>query len=141
MPPSVAITFMEYFEHLWRQTVGKYINSAHIYLVFDKTDLLPPPRSIVHESRSRKVMGSVIPDPCIRDDAAIPHNQTYSSLLAISSSFKKQLLDYVTALFKDKAATVTKEYTLSVTIDSPSLPSVIKVSSGDFFHQGKQSTW
>ena len=78
-PPSVA-TFMEYFEHLWRQTVGKYINCAHIYLVFDKTDLLPPPRSIVHESRSRKVMGSVIPDPAIRDDAAIPHTQTYSSI-------------------------------------------------------------
>ena len=69
----------------------------------------------------------------IRDAATIPHNQTYSSLLANSSSFKKQSLDYVTVLFKDKAATVTKEYTLSVTIDSPSLPSVIKVSSGDFF--------
>ena len=43
------------------------------------------------------------------------------------------LLVYATVLSKDKAATVTKDYTLSVTIDSPSLPSVIKVSSGDFF--------
>ena len=85
MPPPPSITtFHDYFEHLWRQTVGKYAiqkGAAHIYLVFDKPDFLPPPRSIVHKSRGTKA-GNVIPDPTIRDDATIPHSKSYCSLLA-----------------------------------------------------------
>lgn len=131
-PPPTVVTFHDYFEHLWRQTVGKYAlqkNAAHVYLVFDKPDFLPPPRAIVHKSRGKRAENSII-NITIRDDAAIPHNTAYSSLLAKSSTFKQQLLEYVTTQFKNKASKTTTTYNFVVTIDSPSLTSVLRISNG-----------
>ena len=58
MPPLPSVsTFCDYFQVLWQQTVGKYVfqhQASHIYIVIDKPDYLPPPRSIVYKSRSSK---------------------------------------------------------------------------------------
>ena len=129
-PPPTEVTFLGYFEHLWRQTVGKYAihkGAAHIYLVFDKQNFLPPPRNIVHKSRGAKA-GNAIPDPTITEDAAIPHSNTYSSLLAKSSTFRSHLLEFMTSNFKAKATKVTTMCNFSVTIDSSTC--VVTVSNG-----------
>lgn len=109
--------------HLWRLTVAIQKSATHVYLIFDKPDHLPPPRSIVHRSRGKRNQHDT-PDPVVTDAAAIPHSKSYSSLLANSTTFKRCLLQYVTDLFRDKSTAVTSNYSFSVTIDSPSLPAV-----------------
>ena len=52
-PPPSVITFNDYFHLLWQQTIGKYVlhhQAVYLYIVVDKPDFLPPPRSIVHKS-------------------------------------------------------------------------------------------
>ena len=78
-------------------TVGKYAiqkGSTHVYLVIDKPDYLPPPRSIVHTSRGKRNQEDSL-DPVIRDDATIPHSNSYSAVLANSTSFWRCLLHAV----------------------------------------------
>ncbi len=129
-PPLSVVTFRDYFNLLWTQTIGKYVlqkSAGHVYLVFDNPDFLPPPRSIVHKSRGKRAQTTSL-DPTIEDTAAIPHNQTYSSLLANSSTFKSHLLRYITAHFRDKAAVVTTSYNFTLTIDSPTF--VVRINNG-----------
>lgn len=94
-PPPTVLTFSDYFDHLWRQTISRYSirhNASHVYLVIDKPDFLPPPRSLVHQSRASKSDQDTRPDPIIEDDQIIPHNKTYTSLLSKSNSFKRKLI-------------------------------------------------
>ena len=98
-------------------------------LVIDKPDYLPPPRSIVHTSRGKRNQQDFL-DPVIRDDATIPHSNSYSALLANSTSFRRCLLQYLTENFGDKSKTVTRNYTFSVTIDSPLLPFLVTIHRG-----------
>ena len=90
---------------------------------------LPPPRSIVHTSRGKRNQHDFL-DPVIRDDATIPHSNSYSALLANSTSFRRCLLQYLTENFGDKSKTVTRNYNFSVTIDSPLLPFLVTIHRG-----------
>ena len=51
-PPPIVLTFSDYFDHLWQQTISRYSirqNAYHVYLAINKPDFLPPPRSLVHQ--------------------------------------------------------------------------------------------
>ena len=69
-------------------------------------------------------------EPAIIDEGHIPHGSAYSSLLAKSSTFKAELISYITSHFSDEALSTTREYDYSITLYSPALTSVIKVSGG-----------
>ena len=105
MPPSPSVSiFYDYFQLLWQQTVGKYVTYhqvSYIYLVIDKPDYLPPPRSIVHESRSSKSKSNQdsIAEPTVTDESQILHGKAYSSLLAKCRGFKAKLIEYLTEKF------------------------------------------
>ena len=53
-PPPTVLTFLQYFNFLWKQTIGKYAlrkNASRVYLIFDKSDFLPPPRLILYTNQ------------------------------------------------------------------------------------------
>ena len=132
-PPPTVLTFGEYFDHLWQQTINQYSirqGAFHVYLVIDKPDFLPPPRSIVHQSRASRSDQDTSPDPVIEDDQIIPHNETYTSLLSKSNSFKTKLIEYLSNKFIAQSAAITTKYRFSDTIDSPSFSSLATVNSG-----------
>ena len=130
-PPTVAV-FEDYFNHLWNQTVGKSVfhhQAAHIYIVIDKPDYLPPPRALVHELRASTSLNFI--EPTVSDESSIPHGKVYSSTLAKSTTFKSHLIEYVTSKFVSKAMILTKNYDFSLVIDSPSLQQLLMIQNGN----------
>ena len=109
-PPPTALTFLEYFTLMWQQTVHKYgfrHHAKHIVIVIDKPEFLPPPRSIVHKSRASKSATGSCSEPTVTDDSPIPHNLSYSSLLAKSKTFKTKLIEHMTSKFLTQAQATT----------------------------------
>ena len=132
-PPPNVTTFNEFFTHLWNQTVGKFVfqhRAAHVIIVLDKPDFLPPPRSIVHTTRARSAQDTKV-DPTVAADEHIPHSRTYSSLLSASQTFKSNLLEFITTQIIDKAVTVSRQFNFSLTMDSPSLSVVQTIHNGN----------
>ena len=79
-PPPSILTFYDYFQVLWQQTVGKYATrhqASYIYIVIDKPDYVPPPRSIVHKSRSNQLKSNQqsIVEFTVTDKSQIPHGK------------------------------------------------------------------
>ena len=139
MPPSPSVsTFYDYFQLLWEQTVGKYVThhqASYIYIVIDKPDYLPPPRSIVHKSRSSKSKSNQdsTAKPTVTDESQIPHGKAYSSLLANYQGFKAKLIEYLTENFISHATSSTKQYNYSLIMDSPLLQSLSTIQSGNVY--------
>lgn len=138
-PPPSIITFHDYFNLLWQQTVGKYVyrhQALYIYIIIDKPDFLPPPRSIVHKSRAHthKSNQTSNAEPAVTDESQIPHGKTYSSFLSNSPSFKVKLVEYVTSKYLSQGISSTKLRNFSVILDSPSLPSLTTIRDGRVYH-------
>ena len=132
-PPPSVVTFNDYFTHLWSQTIGKYIfrhRAAHLVIILDKPEFLPPPRSIVHTTRAKSAQDTKV-EPTVAADEHIPHNRTYSSLLSTSQTFKINLLEFITTQIVNKAVVTSGQFNFSLTIDSPSLSVVQTISSGN----------
>ena len=132
-PPPNVTTYNEFFTHLWNQRVGKFVfqhGAAHVIIVLDKPDFLPPPRSIVHTKRARSAQDTKV-DPTVAPDEHIPHSRTYSSLLSASQTFKSNLLEFITTQIINKAATVSLRFNFSLIMDSPSLPVVQTIQNGN----------
>ncbi len=132
-PPPDVLTFHQYFRKLWERSVGKYaltLQCKKIYIVIDKPDFLPPPRSIVHYSRSLKTQTCSTVDPNIEDEKPIPHDHTYTSLLANSTSFRENLLTYLSTKIITEAKSVTCAKPFDLVLDTLSFPTPILVSSG-----------
>ena len=134
-PPPSVITFHDYFHLLWQQTVGKYVfkhKALYLYIVIDKPDFLPPPRAIVHRSRTntqKSNLASAV-EPVVTDDSLIPHEKAYSSILAKCPQFKVKLLEYITSKYQTQAVSSTKQCHFSVILDSPSLSSLSTIQGG-----------
>ena len=75
--------------------------AVYLYIVIDKPDFLPPPRSIVHKSRAstQKSDQDSIVEPVVADEYEIPHGKAYSSMLAKCTEFKAELIEYMTSKF------------------------------------------
>ena len=134
-PPPPVITFNDYFHLLWQQTIGKYVlhhQAVYLYIVVDKPDFLPPPRSIVHKSRAstQKSDQDSIVEPVVADEYEIPHGKAYSSILAKCTEFKAKLIEYMTSKFLTQAGAITNQYKFVVILDSPLLPSLATIWRG-----------
>ena len=133
-PPSVA-TYLDYFHLLWQQTVKKYVlrhQSLYLYIIIDKPDFLPPPRTIVHTSRANKSKSSqdTIVSPEVTDESQIPHGKCYSAILANCTQFKVKLIEYVTSKFQAQAMHSTRQRHFSLILDSPSIQTVSTIRNG-----------
>ena len=104
--------FIELFTHLWNQTDGKFVfkhRVAHVIIVLDKPNFLPPPRSTVHTTRARSAQDTEV-DPTVATDEHIPYSRARSSLLLASQIFKSNLLEFITTLIIGKAVTVNRQF-------------------------------
>ena len=136
-PPSVS-TFHDYFQLLWQQTIAKYVahhQASYVYIVIDKPNHLPPPRSIVHKSRSSKAKSNQdsTVEPTVADESEIPHGQAYSSFLAKCHGFKTKLIEYLTQKYLSQAMSSTKQQNYSLIMDSPSLQSLSTIKDGNMY--------
>ena len=86
--------------------------AAHVIIVLDKPDFLPPPRSIVHTTRARSAQDTKV-DPTVAADEHIPHSRTYSSLLSASQTFKSNLLEFIMTQLIEKAVNVAHTQLMS----------------------------
>ena len=109
--------------------------SYYIYIVIDKPDFLPPPRSIVHKARSSKSKSNQdsITEPTVSDESQIPHGNAYTSFLAKYQGFKAKLLEYLTETFLSHATSSTNQYSYSMILDSTSLQSLSIVQGGNVY--------
>ena len=95
MPPGFGVdTVQDYFSSLWDRTVASYYQCQYVYIIIDKPNFLPPPRTLVHQARSQKAKSSE-PEPNITDKTSIPHGNKYTSLLSVKS-FEANLMKYLT---------------------------------------------
>ncbi len=133
IPPTPDIvSFYDFFTSLWARIVQKYAihhQCKRIYIVIDKPEYLPPPRLLVHQSRSKRSGSYAGPTPKITDSATIPHGKNYTALLS-SATFKADLLDYLTKQFITHSVQVTKTYPFHLLLGSPSIPVPALVSNG-----------
>ena len=117
-PPSCIRTYDQLSDHLWNQCVHQLLTqtlACSIYIVIDKPDFLPPPRALVHASRSKKTSHTG-PTPPIGSTLSVPHGSEYLSLLNVPY-FKAALIEYLTLQFVTKA----QQQLTSIVVDSPSL--------------------
>ena len=116
--PSHISTFDQYAVYLWSicvQTFKTRLDPDQIYIVVDKPQYLPPPRDLVHTSRSDRTnnMTTVLP---VGSTLPIPHGSEYSAFLC-TQEFKCDLIDYITTKF----ILMAQETHTHMVIDSPSL--------------------
>jgi hypothetical protein len=107
-------------------------NSEHgfncIYIVFDKPDFLPPPRTLVHQSRAEKV-GKLNDQPYpIADNHEIPLNG-FTALLSLKE-YKADLVQYISFKLTSKSVLTSGVEEITFIIDSPSAPSPFLITQG-----------
>ncbi len=127
-PTPEIVSFYD-FSSLWTKIVQKYAfyyKCTRVYLVIDKPEYLPPPRRLLHQSRSQESGVSLL-TPKVLDSAPIPHGKNYTALLS-SSTFKANLIHFYTEHFITRSIHATK--TCPFELDSPSLPLPVLVSNG-----------
>ena len=117
-PPSHVITFEQYATHLWSLCVQIFktkLNPDQFYIVVDKPKYLPPPRDLVHTSRSDRTskLNVVLP---VGSTLPISHGSEYSAALCVPE-FKHDLIDYITTRF----LVMAQQTGTNMVIDSPSL--------------------
>ena len=134
-PPVDVITYYQYANHLWECSVKKYglkNGAKYIYIVVDKPAFLPPPRALVHRTRSEATQGTMYTvDPEIRNDLPVVHGSRYISLLANSKTFKEKFIKYLSTQMLRNALTVTSNESVKIIMDTPSFtqPAMIKDGS------------
>jgi hypothetical protein len=129
-PPDVA-NYSTYFSYLWERAIDKLgIKRGFncIYIVFDKPDFLPPPRTLVHQSRAEKV-GKLNDQPYpIADNQEIPHNG-FTALLSLKE-YKADLVQYISFKLTSKSVLTSGVEEITFIIDSPSAPSPFLITQG-----------
>ena len=127
-PPASASTYLEFAVHLWNIAIKTYIQHfsvEEIYIVIDKPDFLPPPRTLVHVQRQK---GNVVPlcIPNIKDGEQLCYGAEYSSLLG-DKEYKAQLNKYLCTKFLEFALTANVPVFV---VDSPAFPKVYMLCNG-----------
>ena len=98
-PPPDVSNFADFASFLWLSIVKVYAIDLHcryIYIVVDKPEFLPPSRTLVHKSRSKKSGRYSGHEPQVTGPTPVPHGKSYSSLLSSSKVFKANLIKYIT---------------------------------------------
>ena len=130
-PPPDVTTYSTYFSYLWERAIdrlGIKRGFDHIYIVIDKPEFLPPPRSLVHQSRADKA-GKLNDQPyTISDDQTIPHNG-FTALLSLKE-YKTDLVKYISFKLTSKCVLISGVKAITFIIDSPSAPSPFIIRQG-----------
>ena len=118
--PNTIQTYAEFSHYLWklciRDNISKY-NVSSFYLVIDKSNFLPPPRQLVHASRSQNATLECIPP--VAADTNILHSSDYSSALCVPE-YKSNLINILLQQFIFFALSATTNSDITIMIDSPS---------------------
>lgn len=128
MPPPVNVaTYNEFSEYLWRKIVGNYTSKYNIkefYIIIDKPNYLPPPRSIVHKSRYGKNKSIPLSIPDISDNGNMYHSAEYTTFLG-DQEYKNKIICYLSNKFIQFALLSTSHLpALRIVIDSPAFDHV-----------------
>ena len=81
-PPPDVSNFADFASFLWLSIVKVYAIDLHcryIYIVIDKPEFLPPPRTLVHKSRSKKSGRYSGHELQVTGPTPVPHGKSYSS--------------------------------------------------------------
>ena len=100
-PPPDICKLAAFSDYPWERIVLK-LGIERGAKIVDKSQYLPPPRKILHTTRSGKTGTMGAHEFTIKADAPIPHGKTYQQLLA-NKDLKSSLIAYILSSFREKA--------------------------------------